>query len=124
MITEHAANVAWLEEECKRICAENAEASERVIQGAILFSVGSRFRAWRQNAGKFRMVAEPCARCAERARWVEGAPTGAADLSGILPGGVRLEIEVKSANGRQTPEQRNWQRMVQTQGGVYILAQP
>lgn len=47
---------------------------------------------------------------------------GQADLTGILPCGLRLEIEVKGPNGRQSPEQRSFQRMIERFGGVYVLA--
>jgi hypothetical protein len=47
---------------------------------------------------------------------------GQADLTGLLPGGVRLEVEVKGAAGRQTEEQRAFQRMIERFGGVYVLA--
>lgn len=47
---------------------------------------------------------------------------GQADLTGILPGGVRLEIEVKGPGCPQTPEQKAFQRMIERFGGVYVLA--
>ena len=47
---------------------------------------------------------------------------GQADLTGILPDGRRLEIEVKSDGGRQTEDQRNFQWMIERFGGVYVLA--
>jgi len=47
---------------------------------------------------------------------------GQADLTGILPGGVRLEIEVKRPGCPQTHEQRAFQRMIERFGGVYVLA--
>jgi len=50
-----------------------------------------------------------------------GVP-GQADLTGILPDGRRLEIEVKSPTGRQTAEQRSFQQMIERFNGVYILA--
>jgi hypothetical protein len=53
---------------------------------------------------------------------------GMADISGILPvliagcsRGLAIEIEVKTAKGIQSPEQKNWQRAVERAGGVYIL---
>lgn len=70
-------------------------------------------RLWRQNTGVARMGPDRVVRF--------GVP-GQADLTGILPGGRRLEIEVKSPTGQQTPEQRNYQRMVERFGGVYVLA--
>lgn len=47
---------------------------------------------------------------------------GSADILGIRRGGQFLAIEVKSAVGRQRPEQIAFQRMVEEYGGVYILA--
>ena len=38
------------------------------------------------------------------------------------PLGVRLEIEVKSAHGRQSKDQVNYQAMIERFGGIYILA--
>lgn len=56
-----------------------------------------------------------------------GTP-GAADIQGILgeksdnPGGRFLAIEVKGAKGTQSDEQIAWQKMIVSQGGIYILA--
>lgn len=47
---------------------------------------------------------------------------GAADITGILRGGRRLEVEVKSATGRQSGKQRAFERMVTAMGGVYLVA--
>lgn len=51
---------------------------------------------------------------------------GAADISGILRSkngfGLRLEIEVKTGSGRQSPDQKNFQRMIESLGGLYIVA--
>lgn len=46
---------------------------------------------------------------------------GQADLSGILPDGKRLEIEVKSVSGIQHESQKMFQAMIERFGGVYIL---
>ena len=50
-----------------------------------------------------------------------GVP-GQADLSGILKDGRRLEIETKSARGRQSQQQLAFERMITKFGGVYIVA--
>jgi hypothetical protein len=47
---------------------------------------------------------------------------GAADITGILPSGVRLEIEVKSGNAKQSQEQKNFETMIQRHGGIYFVA--
>ena len=50
---------------------------------------------------------------------------GCADISGLVTidgMGVRLEVEVKSATGRQSPDQKRFEQMIRSRGGVYILA--
>jgi hypothetical protein len=50
-----------------------------------------------------------------------GTP-GAPDIMGIIKGGQFLGIEVKSLTGQQSEEQKAWQRMIESLGGIYILA--
>jgi hypothetical protein len=52
-------------------------------------------------------------------RW--GLPNGAADLIGIVDGRF-LAIEVKSPTGRQRQEQALWGAVVESRGGVYVVA--
>lgn len=69
-------------------------------------------RVWRQPAGKVRT---------DRGTWVECAPVGAADLSGIVgPEGWRLEVEVKGARTPVTEEQRSWQRAQLALGAIAL----
>jgi hypothetical protein len=49
------------------------------------------------------------------------APPGFPDLIGCANGRA-LAIEVKSATGRQRPDQRQWQSRWEQCGGIYILA--
>lgn len=88
--------------------------SEQQIQNEILrtFGTDSRLRLWRANVGVARIGR----------RVVRFGVPGQADLTGILPGGVRLEVEVKAENGRQTAEQKSYQSMIEGLGGVYVLA--
>lgn len=88
--------------------------SEKQTQNAILREFGSRndMRLWRANAGMARFG---------RRTVTFGIP-GQADLTGILPGGIRLEIEVKSSSGRQTRNQLSFARMIERFGGIYVLA--
>jgi hypothetical protein len=96
--------------------------SEREIQNSILSALSRHpLRLWRQNSGKFQVVTNPCEVCLRRARWIQGAPAGAADLSGLLFDGRRVEIEVK-AQTKQSEDQKAWQAMIERFGGVYILA--
>lgn len=94
--------------------------NEKCIQNAILREFGTRAdcRLWRANVGAARIGGPRRA----GGRVVRFGLPGQADLTGILPGGVRLEIEVKGPDGRQTEEQRAFQRMIERFGGVYVLA--
>ena len=87
---------------------------EHKLLNAILREFGTRrhFRLWRQNTGVARMGP----------RVVRFGVRGQADLTGILPDGRRLEVETKSPTGRQSPDQRNFQQMIEHFGGVYVLA--
>lgn len=80
---------------------------------AILLTLGARndCRIWRVNV----IVAQDRA----TGRVVRSSQPGAADISGILkPSGRRLELEVKSENGRVRPEQAAFLKMVREHGGV------
>jgi hypothetical protein len=100
-----------------------AETREKFIQNDILRTFGTKptLRLWRANVGASTFLGPH-----GKQRVQFGVP-GQADLSGIIldPNtgqGVRLEIEVKSAVGRQRPEQANYQKMIEKFGGIYILA--
>lgn len=77
-------------------------------------------RCWRQNTGQ---VEVRDARGAVRGIFRAGPPTGAADVSGLVAGGRRLEIECKAADGARSVEQERWAAMVARFGGLYLLAQ-
>lgn len=55
-------------------------------------------------------------------RFVAFGLPGSADLTGILPDGKRLEIEVKRPLGLLTLAQKNFGDMIEKFGGVYIVA--
>lgn len=95
----------------------------------VLREIGSlpTVRLWRANAG--------AARDPRSGRVVRFGVPGQADLSGILLQpvtcehcghvqhvGRRLEVECKSATGRQSEQQRAFQAMVERFGGLYVLA--
>lgn len=87
---------------------------EKEIQNQILRQFGTRsdMRIWRANVVVARMGN----------RTIRAGIPGQADITGILPNGARLEIEVKSATGQQTLEQRAYQAMIERFGGIYVLA--
>lgn len=102
---------------------------EHTIQNAILSAIGTRpdVRLWRANAGvavvgDVGRIMSLCRRAGLAVRMVSFGVPGQADLSGIVVGGQRLEIEVKSASGRQSAEQANYGQMIHRMGGIYVLA--
>jgi hypothetical protein len=71
-----------------------------------------KIRLWPQNTGTaFR-----------NKRIIKYGLIGSADISGIIFPGFRLEIEVKTGNAVQSPQQKNFQKMIEDLGGIYILA--
>lgn len=111
---------------------------EKTIQNEILRRYGTdpRMRLWRANVGA--AVPLVVVRAALRelndgrtqnaisilrtARPVEFGIKGQADLTGILPTGRRLEIEVKKQDGRTSPIQDAFGRMILSKHGVYTVA--
>lgn len=89
--------------------------TERAVMKQILRVIGSRpdVRLWRSNAGVGRALSND-------AVIAFGIP-GQGDLTGIVADGRRLEIEVKSATGRQSPQQQRFEAMVKRFNGIYIL---
>jgi hypothetical protein len=90
--------------------------TEAELQAEILLAVGSRpdCRIWRNNTGVGRTLSGQ--------RVIRFGLVGSADLLGILRGGRFLAVEVKTAKGRQSEAQRNFQRMIESMGGIYVLA--
>jgi hypothetical protein len=90
--------------------------TEHATQNAILkrFATVSWLRLWRINVGTYLTP--------DGSRKVKTAPTGFPDLSGILPGGRALFIEVKSSKGRASEEQLAFGRMAMARGAVWMIA--
>ena len=75
-------------------------------------SLGGRVRLWRQPSGRFET---------KKGGWVEAAPVGAADLSGVIsPTGVRLEVEVKGPRTPMTGAQTTWRESMGERGAVAL----
>jgi len=90
------------------------ELREKHTQNEILRAFGTlpTLRLWRANCGAARIGN----------RLIRFGIPGQADLTGILADGRRLEIEVKSAGGRQTPDQAAFGRIIEKFNGIYLLA--
>lgn len=72
-------------------------------------------RLWRQPAGRIRT---------DRNTFVECAPVGAADLTGMVTDGPqrgrRVEIEVKGHRTETTDAQRAWGAWCRSVGAIYL----
>jgi hypothetical protein len=68
--------------------------------------------AWRMNTGGART----------KTGFVRFGIPGQADVTGILPDGRRLEIELKSDEGRLSPAQIAFGNRIRANGGIYIAA--
>lgn len=79
----------------------------RLILGAVIDGVW-----WRNNTG----VA--VARTGHTIRY--GLGNGSADLVGLFRGRF-VSVEIKTPTGRQSPEQRQWQQLVEHKQGVYAI---
>lgn len=55
-------------------------------------------------------------------RFLKFGKKGSADISGILIGGKRIEIEVKTGEAVQEEDQVDFELMIKSFGGVYIVA--
>jgi 4-aminobutyrate aminotransferase-like enzyme len=74
-------------------------------------------RLWRNNSG---LLWAPGA--GGTMRRVRASAEGAPDIIGLLRGGRFLGIECKTEEGRQDPAQKMFQKMIESMGGLYILA--
>jgi hypothetical protein len=70
------------------------------------------FPVWRQNVVATKIGD----------RLIRAGLPGMADLSGIGPSGVRVEIEVKAGKDRLSPQQASWGRMIESHGGIFLVA--
>jgi hypothetical protein len=90
--------------------------SEITLVKEILAVIGSRndVRVWRNNTGTL---------IDSLGRPVKFGLVGSADILGIIaPQGRFLAIECKTRTGKQSDQQRNFQKMIEAMGGIYILA--
>lgn len=120
-------------------------AAEKRLQNQILREFGSVTwcRLWRQNTGSLRADGDELARVLgkllnapglhagivtearsllSRTRRVAFGVPGCADLSGVLLGGARLEIECKGPRGAWGKNQRAFAAMIESLDGIYVLA--
>lgn len=89
--------------------------TESQLQDAIRLELGrtGELVLWRNNCGSAVM------RNGFRVTFGVGNP-GGADLIGIYRGRA-VFVEIKTPTGRQSPEQRQFQQLVERHGGIYVV---
>jgi hypothetical protein len=97
--------------------AMNRDAREMTaneITAALLLRIPAAFpaRVWRRNVG--------VAKAGDR--FIRLGVPGEADITGIVDGGYRLEIEVKAGRDRLREEQASFLSMVKLHGGIALVA--
>ena len=84
-----------------------------VVSQCLEWLARHRIFCWRNNTGSYRTT---------EGRFIRYGHVGSADILGILPDGRFLAIECKTATGKQSKPQQVFQRMIETNGGIYIMA--
>lgn len=82
----------------------------------ILLMIGAEFqsiRAWKNATGSTKIGD----------RFIQFGLKGSADIIGIVsPSGKMLCIECKTGTAVQSSQQKNFQKMIETFGGIYLVA--
>lgn len=72
--------------------------------------------------GKCRCWSQPTGAAFRDGEMIRYGVLGSADISGIVVGGRRLEVEVKTRKAVQQKNQRAFQAMITAMGGIYFVA--
>lgn len=88
--------------------------TESQLQDAIRLELGrtGEIVLWRNNCGVAEMRGHTV-------RFGVGSP-GGSDLIGVYRGRA-VFVEIKTATGRQSPEQKLFQQLVERHGGIYVV---
>lgn len=89
--------------------------TESQLQDAVRLELGQCREAvfWRNNCGFADM------RDGSKVRFGVGSP-GGSDLIGVFRGRA-IFVEIKTPTGRQSPEQKTFEQLVQGKGGIYVI---
>ena len=92
------------------------DVSEAEFQAKVIRAIGSKpeYRLWRHFVGKLYT---------EAGHPIRVGIKGSCDLTGLdTRTGRRLEIEMKAAGGKRSPEQINWGERMTEQHAIYLVA--
>jgi hypothetical protein len=87
---------------------------ERSLQKAILL--------WLKACGCLAVVTDAGAAYRAGAFGADTVPAGWPDITGLLPGGRFIGVEVKAPSGRQSPAQLSIEAEIRRRRGIYVLA--
>lgn len=89
----------------------------KLVKAALEFLKLRNIPAWRNNTGAMAIQTQGTK------RFVRYGHVGSADILGCMPpAGRLLAIECKSAKGKQTAAQEDFEDAITAAGGLYILA--
>jgi VRR-NUC domain len=80
----------------------------------VAFGSLSNIRIWKNDVGVGRAL--------DNDRVLRWGLKGSSDIIGVGLGGKFIAIEVKTGKARQSEQQKNFQNMVNSMGGIYIVA--
>lgn len=83
----------------------------KVVSTCLDWLAKNRIMAWRNNTGALKVGD----------RYVSFGSKGSSDIVGLLPSGRLLAVECKFGKGRQSPDQKIFQKMIEKNNGLYIL---
>jgi hypothetical protein len=89
--------------------ADHQALVNQILVGLNLLHVG---RFWPQQTGA----------AYRNGRLIHYGFTGSADITGIMKGGYRVEIEVKTGRASQSNVQKNFEQNIKMWGGIYFVA--
>lgn len=85
-------------------------------------------KVWRNNSGKGYGygVVRDAIKSGDPSRLIKASlvtfgVVGQADITGIGPGGIKLEIECKTDTGTQSDQQCRFEEMIRDHGGIYLV---
>lgn len=87
---------------------------ERALQNAIVL--------WLRSRGCLVAVTDAGAAFRAGAFGGDTVPAGWPDITGLLPDGRFIGVEVKSPAGRQSPVQKLMEQEIHKRNGIYVLA--
>ena len=86
-------------------------AHTRLVREACEWLALNRYFAWPNQTGATKTGG----------RFIRYGKPGSGDIIAVLPGGRHAEFEAKTGGGTQRKSQRTHQKMVEAQGGFYLV---